>query len=49
MRLNRRVPVGMHGGVRGRLPGTGASYSIAPGMGNNLVVKVHYALGSRKR
>lgn len=21
----------------------------APGMGNNLVVKVHYALGSRKR
>ena len=28
MRLNRRVPVGMHGGVRGRLPGTGASYLI---------------------
>lgn len=32
MRLNRRVPVGMHGGVRGRLPGTGASYSITPGI-----------------
>ena len=24
-------------------------FSGAPGMGNNSVVKVHYALGSRKR
>ncbi len=30
MRLNRRVPIGTHGGVRGRLPYlSAASYSIA--------------------
>lgn len=28
MRLNRRVPVGTHGGVRGRLAIQRASYSI---------------------
>ena len=33
MRLNRRVPVGTHGGVRGRLSYLfrGASYSIMQG------------------
>ena len=31
------------------LPLIGEGLSGAPGMGINLVVKVHYALGSRKR
>ena len=39
------MPNGTYGGVRGRFI---SPYSIAPDMGNNLVVKVHYALGSRK-
>ena len=44
----RRVRTRTHGVVGGR--GLVApSYPIgAPDMGNNLVVKVHYALGSRK-
>ena len=48
MRLNRRVLNGTHGGVRGRGLFS-PSYSIAPGMVDNLVVKVHYGLGSRNR
>ena len=43
----RRVRTRTHGVVGGRGLVT-PSYPIAPGMGDNLAVKVRYALGSRK-
>ena len=46
---NRRMPNGTYGGVRGRLPPRRGQppTRCMRGMHNNLVVKVHYRLGSR--